>query len=476
MKPTKDSFHVDNDVKIAALLVASIASFFTPFMGSSVNIALPAIGLDFGADAILLNWVTNGFLLAAAIFAVPFGRVADIHGMKKIFTYGTILFTVASLFCALSPSAYLLIVSRVLQGIGSAMIFVTGLAIITSVFPPKHRGKAIGINVAAVYVGLSLGPVIGGLMTQYLGWRSLFLMIIPFGLLVVAIVFWKLHDEWAASRGEKFDWIGSILYSVMLFLVMYGFSSLSQQDGWVMLIVGVVGFFAFLRWELRTKSPVFNVRLFKNTAFTFSSLAALINYSATFAVTLLLSYYLQYIRGFEPQTAGIILVAQPILMAITAPLAGRMSDRVDARIIATIGMAVVTLGLFTFTFIGSDTPLTTIIIGLAVLGLGFGLFSSPNTNVIMGSVERRFYGVASATVSTMRLIGQTMSIGIATLVFALLLGRVQITPEQYTALLGSIHICFVVFTVLCFVGVFVSWYRGESGYQEEKDVPEKQTE
>jgi MFS family permease len=210
--------------------------------------------------------------------------------------------------------------------------------------------------------------------------------------------------------------------------------------------------------------------LFKNTAFTFSSVAALINYSATFAVTLLLSYYLQYIKGLEPQTAGLILVAQPIIMAITAPIAGRMSDRIDARIIATTGMATVTLALFTMTFINSTTPITNIIIGLAVLGLGFGLFSSPNTNVIMGSVERKFYGVASATVSTMRLIGQTMSIGIATLIFALFIGRVQITPDQYPALMGSIQICFVVFTALCFIGVFVSWYRGNNkGYQEEKD-------
>ncbi|PKL73056.1 MAG: MFS transporter, partial [Methanobacteriales archaeon HGW-Methanobacteriales-2] len=173
MTPPDNSPIVSNDIKIAALLAATIASFFTPFMGSSVNIALPSIGLDFGADAIILNWVTNGFLLAAAIFAVPFGRVADIHGMKKIFTYGIILFTVASLLCALSPTAYTLIGSRILQGIGSAMIFVTGLAIISSVYPPHHRGKAIGINVAAVYVGLSFGPVLGGLMTQYLGWRSL---------------------------------------------------------------------------------------------------------------------------------------------------------------------------------------------------------------------------------------------------------------------------------------------------------------
>jgi EmrB/QacA subfamily drug resistance transporter len=454
-------------IKIAALLVASIASFFTPFMGSSVNIALPAIGFDFGADAVLLNWVTNAFLLAAAIFAVPFGRIADIHGMKKIFTYGMIIFTLASLLCAISPSSYYLIASRLLQGIGSAMIFVTGLAIITSVYAPRERGKAIGINIAAVYVGLSLGPVLGGLMTQYLGWRSLFLLMIPFGILVISMVIWKLNDEWAASRGEKFDGFGSILYCVMLFLIMYGFSSLPSIPGIIMLIMGIVGLIAFVLWELKVKSPVFNVRLLStNTTFAFSSLAALINYSATFAVTLLLSFYLQYVKDFDPQVAGLILVAQPIVMAITAPIAGRLSDRYNARHIAAIGMGTVTLGLATFILLDGDTSITDIVIGLAILGLGFGLFSSPNTNVIMGSVQRKFFGVASATVSTMRLIGQTMSIGIATLVFSLFIGRVQITPAQFPALLESIHILFIIFTVLCFVGIFAALKKGKNNSKE----------
>lgn len=459
----------DDGIKLVALVVASIASFFTPFMGTSVNLALPAIGANFGADAILLNWVVNGFLLAAAIFAVPFGRICDIHGRKKIFTYGIILFTVASFLCALAPSTLSLIVFRVFQGIGSAMIFVTGLAILTSVFPPHERGKAIGINVAAVYVGLSLGPVLGGILINYLGWRSLFFLMIPFGILVVILVFWKLKGEWIECAGEKFDKLGSILYSIGLLFVMYGFSDLPNLLGIIMLVLGVIGLLAFVRWELRVDSPVFNVRLFsQNTTFSFSSVAALINYMATFAVTLLLSYYLQYLRGMDAQSAGFILVAQPILMAIVAPLAGRMSDRYDARIIATTGMALVTLGLFGFVFLNNETSIIFIILSLAILGLGFGLFSSPNTNVIMGSVQRKFYGVASATVSTMRLIGQTMSIGIATLIFALVIGRVQITPEQYPSLLNSIHICFVVFTIICMVGIYASWKRGDGrSYQEE---------
>ena len=252
---------------------------------------------------------------------------------------------------------------------------------------------------------------------------------------------------------------------------MYGFSDLNNLLGVVLLILGIISMFIFLRWELKVESPVFNVRLFsQNITFTLSSLAALINYSATFAVALLLSYYLQYIKGLDPLSVGLILVAQPIIMVIVAPLAGRMSDQYDARIIATIGMALVTLGLFNFIFLNSHTAILTIIISLAVLGLGFGLFSSPNTNVIMGSVKKEFYGVASATVSTMRLVGQTMSLGIATLIFALLIGRVQITSEVYPNLLSSIHLCFIIFTTICLIGIYASWKRGNGrSYQEEKN-------
>lgn len=470
VKPVAEATGADDGLKIAALLVASIAAFFSPFMASAVNIALPTIGAYFGSHAITLNWITNIFLLTSAIFAVPFGRLSDIHGRKKVFTYGIVLFTASSLLCAFAPSDSYLLVFRVLQGIGSAMIFVTSLAIITSVFPPMERGKAIGINVASVYIGLSLGPVLGGLMTQYLGWQSLFLLMIPFGILIVSLVFWKLKAEWVESKGEKFDLKGSILYSVGLLLLMYGFTELNTILGVILLVVGLILFVIFFRWELKVENPVFNVRLFTdNATFTFSSLAALINYSATFAVTLLLSYYLQFIRGLEPQSAGLILIAQPIMMAIVAPLSGRMSDKYEARIIATTGMVLVTLGLFGFTFLTAETSLFLIIASQVVLGIGFGLFSSPNTNVIMGSVQKKFYGIASATVSTMRLIGQTMSIGIATLIFAFFLGRVQITPEHLSSLLGSIQVSFVVFTLICIVGIYASWRRGNGmDYQEDK--------
>ncbi len=451
----------NNVNKMSALLIATIASFLTPFMGSSVNIALPAIASEFAADAILLSWIPTAFLLTSAMFAVPFGRIADIHGMKKIFTYGIIIFTVASLLSAMAPSTVALIGFRVLQGIGSAMIFVTGLAIITSAFPPQERGKAIGINIAAVYTGLSLGPVLGGIITHYIGWRSLFYLMVPLGLLVIVLIFWKLKgQEWAACKGEKFDLPGSILYSIALVLVIYGFSLLPEIWGIITIIAGILVLIGFTRWELSIDSPVLDMKLFfKNRVFAFSNAAALINYSATFAVTFLLSLYLQFVKGLNPQSAGLILVAQPIIMTIVTPFAGRLSDRYEPRIIASVGMALVTVGLLIFAFINEQTTFTYILMGLLVLGLGFGLFSSPNTNAIMGSVERRFFGVASATVSTMRLVGQVMSMGIAILIFSILIGRVQIMPEQYPALIQSIQITFIIFTILCLGGIYASLAR-----------------
>lgn len=450
----------ERSIRVAALLVSTLANFLIPFMSSAINVALPAIGAEFEADAVLLSWIPTSFLLAAAVFTVPFGRIADIYGMKRIFSGGIALFTVASLLSAIAPSAILLILFRLLQGIGGAMIFVTGLAIVTSAYPSDQRGRAIGINIATVYVALSLGPVIGGVMTQHLGWRSLFWAMIPLGLTILAVTSLRLKREWAECRGERFDLKGSIGYGIVLVMVIYGFSILPSLPGIALVAAGVIGFAGFLVFEFRVESPVLNVKLFRNATFALSNLAALINYAATFAVVFLLSLYLQYIKGLDPQSAGLILVAQPVVMAVFAPIAGRLSDRILPQKLASLGMALSTIGLLIFAFITAETSIARISGGLVLLGLGFGLFSSPNTSAIMGSVERRFYGVASAMVSTMRLLGQMLSMGLAMMVFALFIGSVRITPVQYPALLKSIQTVFVICTALCFLGIFASLARG----------------
>jgi len=448
--------------KRTVLVVATMASFLTPFMGSSINIALPSIGREFAMDAILLGWVATSYLLAAAVFLVPFGRIADIYGRKKIFTYGISIYTLASLLAALSPSALVLIAFRVLQGIGSAMIFGTGVAMLTSVFPARERGRALGINVAAVYLGLSIGPFLGGLLTQQLGWRSIFLANVPLGLFVIALTLWKLTGEWAEAKGERFDGLGSILYILTLVAIMYGFSQLATMTGVWLVLVGLIGLGAFIAWEMRQEHPVFNILLLRtNRTFMFSNIAALINYSATFAVAFLLSLYLQYVKGLSPQTAGFVMVIQPAVQAAFSPFAGRLSDRVEPQIVSSIGMALTAIGLALFAFINETTALGFIVADLILVGIGFGIFSSPNTNAVMSSVERRYYGVASATVGTMRLVGMMFSMGIAMLIFAVYLGRIQITPEYYPLFVRGIRVAFIIFAALCFVGVFASLARGK---------------
>jgi EmrB/QacA subfamily drug resistance transporter len=445
------------------LLIATLASFLTPFMGTSINIALPTIASELAVNAILLSWITTAFFLTSAMFAVPFGRIADIHGMKKVFTYGIIILTISSFLAAISPSAEFLIITRVIQGLGSAMIFVTGIAIITAVFPPKERGKAIGLNISAVYIGLVMGPVLGGFLTEYVGWRSIFYLIVPLGLILILLVFWKMKGfEWAESKDEKLDYWGSLLYILMLALILIGFSNITGIFGMLMVVLGIIGFICFVILELRVDDPVLEVRLFlKNRKFAFSNLATLISYMGLFTVGFLLSLYLQFIKGFEPNLAGLILVVQTFFMVIISPIAGRLSDRFDSGKLASIGMAMITVGLLIFAFITDETSIYIIILGLAILGIGVGIFSAPNTHAIMGSVERKYFGVASATVSTMRLLGQTLGMGLILVIFAVYIGAVQFTPENYPELLTSIQVAFFISVILSLIAIFASLARNK---------------
>lgn len=449
-------------LKRTVLLVAILSSLLTPFMSSAVNIALPSIGREFEMGTVLLGWTAVSYLLASAVFLVPLGRFGDIHGRKRLLTAGVSVYTLFSLLCGLSSSPIALLLFRVCQGIGAAMIFGTSLAILTSVFPASERGKALGYNVAAVYVGLSLGPFLGGLLTEHLGWRSIFLVNVPFGLLIIALLL-RLEGEWAEAKGERFDAAGSLLFASSLLAIMFGFSRLPETLGAALVASGLIGMGAFVWWEKGVQYPVLQVALLlENKAFAFSNLAALINYSATAGVGFLLSLYLQYIKGLGPQEAGLVLLAQPLVQASLSPIAGRLSDRIEPRIIASSGMALTTVGLALLTSINQATSLAFIALCLMFLGLAFALFSSPNTNVVMGSVDRKYYGIASATLGTMRIVGQTISIAFAGLTLALYLGQAKVTPETQPLFLQSAKVALSVFASLCFGGIFASLARGKT--------------
>jgi len=459
MTNAEDVDHAVN--KSPALFITTLASFLTPFGISSVNIALPSIGKAFSMDAILLSWVTTVYLLTSAMFLVPFGKIADIYGRKRMFTYGIMTFILGSAGSAISNSAAMLICFRILQGIGASAIYPIGAAILTSAFPARELGKVLGINTASVYLGYSLGPFFGGLLTSHLGWRSIFLVNVLVGLIAIIFIFWKLKGEWREAKEEKFDLSGSVLYSILLLFIMYGFSQLSTMQGAWFVLAGFLGIILFIKWETKMRSPVLEIKLFRNNrAFAFSNLATLIHCSATFAVTFLLSLYLQYIKKLTPENAGLILIAQPIVQALCSPFSGKLSDRIEPRIVASIGMALTGVGLGLLTVLNEKTTLVFIVGNLILLGFGYGLFSVPNASAVMSSVENRFYGMASGTLSTMRVTGMAFSMGIAVLLFSIYIGKVQITPETYPLFLRCTKLALTFFAVLCFGGVFASLARG----------------
>ena len=443
------------------LLLTTVSVFMTAFMGSSTNIALPTIGREFAMDAVSLGWVAMAYTLANAMSLLPVGRLADILGRRRIFTAGVSGYVVASLAVGLSSSGAMLIAARFVQGAFASMMFATSTAILTSVFPAGERGRVLGINTAAVYTGLSVGPFLGGLMTQRLGWRSIFLGGAALGLISIVLVATRVRGEWAEARGERFDARGAAVYGAAIVSFMYGLSLLPNLEGAGLIALGVMMGAGFVRWEGHAQQPLFNLDLFRrNRGFALSNVAALINYSATAAVGFLLSLYLQYIKALTPQQAGLVLIAQPVVQAVFSPFTGRLSDRIESRVVSSTGMAVTAVGLVLLTFLGDATPFWYIVLCLILLGFGFALFSSPNTNAVMSSVARRWYGVASATVATMRTMGMMLSLGIATLIFAVVIGRVQITPQQYPAFLASARLAFTIFAAACFAGVFASLARG----------------
>ncbi|MBM3291732.1 MFS transporter [Candidatus Bathyarchaeota archaeon] len=439
------------------IFIVTLTSFLTPFNSSSFNIALPNISKEFNLDAISMSWASSAFLLTSAIFLVPFGRIADIYGRKKIFFIGTIFFGISSMFLGIYPSASYLIFLRAFQGFSSAMIFGTGIAILVSQSPTESKGSILGINAASVYIGLSTGPYIGGVLTQMFGWRSILYTIAMVSFLSSLLILFFLKGEWREAAGEKFDLFGSIIYGLTLFLLMYGFSLLPSIESVTPIVFGIISFFYFIKFELNCEYPLMDIRLFlKNQFFALGNFTALISFASTFAVTFLLSLYLQYLKGLSPQDAGLILMSSPIIQAIIAPLSGRLSDKKEPRKIAALGMGFSSLGLGSLIFINESSSTIQIVLSLCIIGLGLALFGAPNTNLIMSSVEKRFFGIASSTLGTMRLLGQTLSQSVAMMIFAIYLGRTIITPQIYSQLEVAIQVSFILFFIFSIIGIIAS--------------------
>ena len=439
------------------LLICTILSFFTVFAVNAVTIVIPSIATEFGMSNIIQNWVTIIFLLVVAVLSVPAGQISGKYGLKKVTIVSIVLFIIISIVNVLVTSQEQFLVCKLILGISLAFINVTSMAMIVNAFPPEERGKALGINITGVYVGLSLSPVIGGILNYNLGWRSVVLFGVPFLFVILALLLTRIDEEWSSFENIPLDIKGSLTYGIGIVLFMYGFTVLNTQMGIILTVLGLIILVMFALIELRQDNPVFDIRFFKNHKFLSANFASLCAYLATYAVTTILNYHLQYIKGFDSQTAGIILLVAPLCQVALAPIAGRLSDKFVPQILAAIGMALGTISLFLFSSLDGATSMEFLIVSMIIYGIGFGLFSPPNTNVIMGSVPPKDTSVASAAVATMRTVGQAMSMGILTLVFAFVMGDVPIIEQYYPFLISSCQITCIICVVLCLASVFASF-------------------
>jgi MFS family permease len=444
------------------LFAASFGGFLVTFMSSGINVGLTKINQDFHVSAVFLSWISLSMVLVSAAVLLPFGRLADVYGRMRFFIVGMIIFSVASFASALAPSANVLLALRMLTGISLAIGSATAPALVILAYPLETRGRALGLNVAGVYLGITLGPVLGGFIFDAFGWRNFFFILAGVNLVNVVLPVWKLrHLEWREPKKGPFDLLGSVIYAAGLVALLIGFSLLPSVTGALVFVGGVAALAGFLWWEAHASDPLLPVTLLRhNRVFAFSNGAVFVNYAATAAMSLLMSYYLLINRGLSPGTAGLVLAAGSFVQAVFSPLAGRLADRFPARYVASAGMGLTVLGLIALIFLGPATPYWYIIFFLCILQLGFAFFSTPITYSIMGSVDKSRVGIASATISAVRQAGMNLSLGLATMLIALYVGSLKIQPENYpqlrAPLLTTIRLSFVIFTVLCVLGIAAS--------------------
>jgi EmrB/QacA subfamily drug resistance transporter len=445
------------------LLVNLLAAWVTAFMTTSINVALPSIQTEFHLSAVALGWLPLAYVLATAVFLLPFAKVGDLFGRRLIFLLGVVLFAASSAAMVFANSYAPLLILRLTQGLGGSMMFSTSMAMVTLAFPPQRRGWAMGLSVAAAYLGHTTGPILGGVIVHNIGWRNLFLVTSCFAFFNLFLDLWLLRRaEWKEAAVSGFDWTGSAIYTLSLPAFLLGLSWLPLLRGVVVFAAGIFGMIFFFRWESRARDPLFQVHLFRrNRVFALSNLTALISYASVWAVTYLMSLYLQLIRGLNPQEAGLILISGVALQCLISPFSGRLSDRIEPRWVASAGMLLCVMGLLLFSFLQTATPYWYIVLALCLLGIGYGFFSGPNQSSIMGSVEPRYVGFAAASTSTVRTVGMSISIGAATLIMSAIVGRHEIQPTDYPNLLTAVRTTFAIYTAVCALSVVASLVRGK---------------
>jgi EmrB/QacA subfamily drug resistance transporter len=455
------------------LSAVSVGTFMATLDGSIVGIALPSIGQALGMDLATVEWVVVAYLLVVGSLLLPFGRLGEVFSFRRVYLLGFVIFTVASALCGAAPSAPALIVFRAAQGIGAAMLQAMGPAIVARTFGPGERGRALGLNAVSVAIGLSLGPALGGLLTEFGSWRAIFLVNVPVGLFAIAWAARVLPVE-PAGRRLSFDTAGAALAACGFFALLL---ALDQGGAWgwaspvtigLLVLAAVLGG-AFIAVERRSAAPMMDLALFRIRAFSAGLASVVVAFSGLFTATFLLPFLLQEGSGYTPLEAGLLLTPVPITAALVAPFSGALSDRIGQRLPASIGIAILTAGLLSLTTLPTDFTVPELTWRLILIGAGQGIFLSPNSSSILGSVPRPRLGTSSGMIAQMRVVGQALGIVISAAVVSLRLSAhlaalAGLPPEQAReeAFVLATHDAFIVAGVICSIGIVTSLMRGPS--------------
>lgn len=449
-----------------ALIIVCMGSIIVPIGMASVNIAIPNLAADLQANAQMVSWLPTLFILSSVIFMLPAGKLADNYGRKRIYAYGLALNAFSSFLCGLGTSIEWVLFWRFIQGASSSMIFGTGVAIITSVTPTHKRGEALGITAACVYIGLTIAPAIGGWLTELWGWRSVFLFQVPIVIALLLLIHMRLIGEWKNQQKTKYDWWGTAIFALFAASLVYGLSILPSLLGLALLGVAFVCLALFVVHQSRSRRPLIRVQMFgESRVFSMSLMTALLMYASNFPLVFLMSLYLQYVKELTPSHAGQIILVQALAMAIMAPMSGKLSDRFQSRLVATSGCMIVACGLFVLSLMKPQDSVVYIAVSLMLIGIGFGLFSTPNNNAIMSSAQPHEVGVASASMNLARTIGNLLGMSLVNLMVHYYLGNAQFTQEQTPALVQTISLAINMSLVFVLIACAVSAFRGKSTSQ-----------
>ena len=452
------------DGKWLVLLAVGVGTFMSALDGSVVNTVLPIISHAFRSSVATIEWVVVIYLLVVGGLLLTLGRLGDLHGHKSIYCLGFITFLASSALCGLANEVSVLVFFRAIQGLGAAMLFANSPAILTRNFPAEQRGRALGLQATMTYLGLTLGPSLGGWLTEKLTWRAVFYINLPVGLIALLLSLRFIPKDASTAERKQFDITGASAFLVGLVALLLGLNK-GHAWGWTslsilgLLATAILFLFLFLFIEDRVQSPMLDLKLFQDPLFSAAAASAILNYICVYSIVFLLPFYLLRGRGLTPGQAGFLLTTQPLIMAVAAPLSGMASDRIGSRFPTTIGMGILAIGLFLLSRLGPLSPLKHVPLALLITGLGSGIFIAPNSSALLGAAPLDQRGVAAGILATARLLGMALGVGLAGAIFTTILARASIL-ESSLALFEGVRLGFVATSGVAVLGMVVSASRG----------------